>query len=281
MKLMKVIESFIEGKINAEKCEDALWISDDFIAVIDGVSSKSNYSLNGWTTGKIAADIIYHVFEYLPAKASVTDFVHEVNRGYEKFYAEHDFDLNRKQYGLQAVAGIYSAYHRQIWLVGDCQAKVDGKTYTNAKRSDDILSAMRSLVSHVDMAMNHQDPADYFEENDLARLQIIPWILKSNIFANDVETPLGYAVINGEEIPIELIKTIDIPKDYQGDIILTTDGYPTVRDTLAEAEKYLVDLLREDPYLISQFCSTKGLARGQKSFDDRTYIRFQIGGDES
>lgn len=272
---MQIIESFIKGKINQEKCEDALFISEDFIGVIDGVSSKSNFEKNGQTTGKIASQLIYQVLKELPADSTLSELIGAINESYDRFYENNEFDLNRKHYGLQAVAGVYSAYHRQIWLIGDCQAKIAGETYTNPKPSDDILASMRSLICHVDMAMNHQAASEYFEENDLARLQIIPWILKANIFANDAESPLGYAVINGEEIPKKLIKIIDVSENYEGDIILTSDGYPCILDSLAETEDYLENLLKTDPYLIDQFCSTKGLARGQNSFDDRTFIRFK------
>ena len=33
----------MQGKVSDEKCEDASFISDDFVAVIDGVSSKSDF----------------------------------------------------------------------------------------------------------------------------------------------------------------------------------------------------------------------------------------------
>ena len=38
---MKVIESKIEGKKSPESCEDGLVVTADFIAVIDGSTSKT------------------------------------------------------------------------------------------------------------------------------------------------------------------------------------------------------------------------------------------------
>ena len=43
---MKIIESKIVGKKSQETCEDGLVITDDFIAVIDGSTSKTPKHLN-------------------------------------------------------------------------------------------------------------------------------------------------------------------------------------------------------------------------------------------
>ena len=43
---MKVIESKIEGKKSPESCEDGLVVTADFIAVIDGSTSKTPHHLS-------------------------------------------------------------------------------------------------------------------------------------------------------------------------------------------------------------------------------------------
>lgn len=56
---MEVIEKFLKGKYNKEElCEDGICITDDFIAVIDGVSSHSNFTYNNKKLGKIILDIL-------------------------------------------------------------------------------------------------------------------------------------------------------------------------------------------------------------------------------
>ena len=61
-----------------------------------------------------------------------------------------------------------------------------------------ILSQFRSLM----MAL--QVPASE------ARVKVEPWIVNSTAFANKVGTSYGYSVLNGEEIPDELIKVIHL-----------------------------------------------------------------------
>lgn len=58
------------------------------------------------------------------------------------------------------------------------------------------------------------------------------------------------------------------------EIVLASDGYPFLKPTLAESEEALANQIANDPQNISSFIATKGLVEGNKSFDDRTYIRF-------
>lgn len=58
--------------------------------------------------------------------------------------------------------------------------------------------------------------------------------------------------------------------------LLGRNGYPFLKPTLAESEAALVHLIAHDPQCIHDFIATKGLVAGNKSFDDRTYIRFII-----
>ena len=57
-------------------------------------------------------------------------------------------------------------------------------------------------------------------------------------------------------------------------IILSSDGYPQLFETLKESEEYLFTVLKEDPLLYKKYKSTKGFMKGQNSFDDRAFISF-------
>lgn len=54
---MKIIETMLCGKFDQQRCEDSLFVSDDFVAVIDGVSSKTDFRFEGKTTGKLASEL--------------------------------------------------------------------------------------------------------------------------------------------------------------------------------------------------------------------------------
>ncbi|MBG9989264.1 hypothetical protein HZY88_09925 [Aerococcaceae bacterium DSM 111176] len=271
---MKIIEQFIDGKVNIDTCEDNLIITDDFIAVIDGVSSKSDYRKGGKTTGKLASEIIGEVIENLPLDSTIEQVIESINTEIQKFYVSNVFPYDKASLGLQAMMALYSQYHQQVYLICDCQVVVDGKTYLNPKLSDTTLEHFRSLIAHIEVTTSGQDFNEYFSNGDQARERILPWITQSTIFANDDTTPWGYSVLNGDTVPASLIKVIDVPENSQ--VILASDGYPFVEGSLEVSEMKLTSLLADDPFLINIVKSTKGVTNGASSFDDRTYIRFTI-----
>lgn len=261
---MEIIEYKTEGKsMDKQLCEDEMVITDRFVAVIDGVTSKSDFHYKGKSTGKLAAGFVKEVLTEAPAEAGIEDIMAGCGRKWEEFYREVSFPYERKSMGPQAVAVIYSAFYRTIWLIGDCQAMVDGTRYTVPKKSDEVLSEFRSLVIHIT-----KDPAE-------ARRLIQPWIVKASKFSNDTASCYGYAVINGEEIPRELIQTIPLDKNSH-EIVLASDGYPVLMPSLEESEEELARILEKDPDCCDEYRSTKGIIPGNVSFDDRTYIKFTI-----
>lgn len=271
---MKVLESFIKGKISEDKCEDRLVISNDFIAVVDGVSSKSSYLDKGKTTGNIAAGLIKDVIYNMAKETSLQDFISYVNKAFEDYYKNSNFDLDVNRYGLQAMAVIYSDYEKKIWLIGDCVAVVNDEYYTNPKPSDTVLEELRSLKAHLDLYDSSIAEEVYFDTDEAARKFIEPLIVESTIFANNDNTRWGYSVLNGNEIPTSLCKIIDVEEDNT--VILASDGYPHVFKTLNETEENLIRVIEKDPYFYKDFISTKGLKPGQISYDDRTYVKFEV-----
>ena len=263
---MKIIESKTEGKSPGRLSEDILVIMPDFIAVIDGVTPKSNFTYEGKSTGRLAAELAGQAVRELKGTEDCQTFIKRCNQKFHDFYEKVDFPYDIRSKGLQAAAVIYSEYLHEIWMIGDCQAMVDGREYLQPKRSDVILSQFRSLMMALDT-----EAAD-------ARARIEPWILKATAFANKRGSAYGYSVLNGEEIPEELIKVIRL-SEFSGsehEIILASDGYPVLKPTLQQSERELEYIMREDPQCCRLYESTKGLKSGTKSFDNRTYIRFQI-----
>ena len=262
---MQIQHTFIQGKYDQPVlCEDALFTNEYFIAVVDGVTSKSNFTHEGMKTGKIASNIIKDFLATLDPQASIETVISDVNQAFEdKFYAHVDFPLNRIEHGPQAAMALYSDFHKCIYLIGDCQASVNGQWYTQSKASDAILSAFRSLILHIN-PNQHQE----------ARDAIMPYLVSTNTFANKADTRFGYSVLNGQEIPSCLI--ISIPVQAGDEIVLTSDGYPEIRPTFEETEAYLQEIIHNDPDLIDQFISTKGVTPDQVSFDDRSYIAFKV-----
>ena len=146
---MKIIESSIIGKKSPEACEDGMVVTDDFIAVIDGSTSKTPKHLNpDMKNGRYAMMLISeYIREELKADASVDDFCQGVtayiyNKVYEKLGVEERLKEHPEE-RLTASAILYSRTRNEVWMVGDCQAIIDGKLYENGKPYEEKIARKR------------------------------------------------------------------------------------------------------------------------------------------
>ena len=296
---MKIIESSIIGKKSPEACEDGMVITDDFIAVIDGSTSKTPKHLNpDMKNGRYAMMLISeYIREELKADASVDDFCQGVtayiyNKVYEKLGVEERLKEHPEE-RLTASAILYSRTRNEVWMVGDCQAIIDGKLYENGKPYEQEIARKR-----VELIEQGLSPAE-------ARKQIEPLLIEAMLSGQNQT----YTVIDGFPIYREGVKVVSVSDSCSvqdsvpasnsipasdsvpcsdsvsasgtflvssSEIVLASDGYPFLEPTLAASEAALVEQIANDPQNIHSFIATKGIVEGNKSFDDRTYIRFSV-----
>ena len=169
---MKIIESNIIGKKSQETCEDGLVMTDDFIAVIDGSTSKTPKHLSPYMkNGRYAMMLISeYIRKELKVDASVDDFCQGVsayiyNKVYEKLGVEKRLKEHPEE-RLTASAILYSRTRNEVWMVGDCQAIIDGKLYENGKPYEEKIARKR-----VELIEQGLSPAE-------ARKQIEPLLIE-------------------------------------------------------------------------------------------------------
>ena len=259
---MKVIESKIVGKKSQEICEDGLVVTEDFIAVIDGSTSKTPKHLHpDMKNGRYAMVLISeYIRDGLRADASVDDFCQGVTEYiYNKVYEPLGVAERLAQHPeerLTASAILYSRARKEVWMVGDCQAIICGKLFENGKPFEEKIAEKRAS-----MIKGGMTPAE-------ARKQIEPLLVEAMLSGQNKT----YAVIDGFPIYREGVKVVSL-MDEHSMIVLASDGYPVLMPTLAESEEALAKQIANDPQNINSFIATKGIIEGNKSFDDRTYIR--------
>lgn len=277
---MKVIESKIEGKKSPESCEDGLVVTADFIAVIDGSTSKTPHHLSpDMKNGRYALVLISEYIQHeLKPESTVEDFCEGVTSYiYNKVYRQQGIEEQMQAHPeerLTASAILYSKAKNEVWMVGDCQAIIDGKLYENNKPFEDIVARRR-----VELIRRGFTPQE-------ARKTIEPLLIQAMLEGQNKT----YTVIDGFPIYQKGVKVVSLnapQKNVETDvadslplptkeIVLASDGYPFLKPTLTESEEALAHLLAYDPQCTHEFIATKGIVVGNKSFDDRTYIRFQI-----
>lgn len=294
---MKIIESYIIGKKSQEACEDGMVVTDDFIAVIDGSTSKTPKHLNpDMKNGRYAMMLISeYIREELKTDASVDEFCQGVtayiyNKVYEKLGVEERLKEHPEE-RLTASAILYSRTRNEVWMVGDCQAIIAGKLYENGKPYEEKIA--RKRVELIEQGLSLAE----------ARKQIEPLLIEAMLSGQNQT----YTVIDGFPIYREGVKVVSVsdscsvqdsvsssdscsvqdPVSWSGsasasdtipssssEIVLASDGYPFLKPTLAASEAALAEQIANDPQNIHSFIATKGIVEGNKSFDDRTYIRF-------
>ena len=111
-------------------------------------------------------------------------------------------------------------------------------------------------------------------ENDPS--QVIYQAFSDHNFAllNNAENLYGFGVIDGSPVPEVFIETIDVPEGAE--VILASDGYPVLKNSLAESEAALAEILAHDPLLIGDYPQPRAMLRNGISFDDRSFLRFSI-----
>jgi len=279
-----------------KKSEDGLVVTPDFIAVIDGSTSKTDYRHSLLrSNGRQAMHIISRYLSRMPKDTTCDHFLRGVTAAVRRHYkksmlprlAQHPEDR------LTASVAVYSRLCRQLWLVGDCQCLAtplnthDAHTHTvhaphdahdphsqhtyydNPKPAEAQLAAMRA--DEVRRQLAQGKTVDQLLRDDTARPVIIPHMLETMQQQN-----IAYSVVDGFPIPKAHVRVITL--DFQPwELVLATDGYPFLMPTLDESEARLQQQRLNDPLNIGpDFQATKAFHPDNNSFDDRTYVRFQV-----
>lgn len=298
---MNVLEVYSQGKRGVpELCEDGYVVTADFAAVVDGSTSKrskafsdgksfngalseaspsggglegAEESLEGTeTSGHLAKRIALAAIKTLPTTADVAEAVQAITTALRmQWHTGAEFDAALRP---TCSAVIFSRTRREVWMIGDCQCRFLGATYTNPKLVDSILARTRSEVLHYLLVHGHS--VESLRHYDIGRAIIYDALREQTNFQNDPNlcNPYRYAVLDGSEVDLRLVRVLPLGSASQ--LILASDGYPILSDTLTESEAALSRLLRQDPLCIDDFAATKGLMDGNCSFDDRTFLRLSI-----
>lgn len=272
---VKIIESFIKGKKNnKELCEDGLVITENYISIIDGVTSKGNTLWQNMTSGVYVKKLLINAINNMSPNLNAEDSILYLNTLIKEEYEKsnmYEYVKEHPEERLQANLIVFNISKNEIWMWGDCQALINKKLYHKEKKIDKILSEARSLF--VDLELKNGKTVKDIIKNDTGRKYILP-LLKQSIVYNNTIGKYGCNVLDGFEIMPKSVIKIKVKENDE--IVLASDGYPVLKNSLKESEEKLLEILEKDPLLINIYKSTKGLQQGNISYDDRTYIKFVV-----
>ena len=278
--VMQVIEQSVIAKNPKKKCEDGIVVTNDYIAVIDGSTSKTERRFSLFrSNGRYCMQLVSHYIRHAKGNLTCTQFCNGVTRAVARHYSKRDWPrlAAHPEERLTASAIVYSRLNREIWMIGDCHCLItslsvaDGKPtaepqyYDNPKPYEQELAERRAEIIN-----QSREPHESFLLHDTAREAIIPRMLETMQQQNKT-----YAVIDGYPIPQQCVRVITL--DFQPwEVVLASDGYPFLEPTLQASEERLEWQRQNDPLNIGQFKATKAFSAGFNSFDDRSYIRFRV-----
>ncbi|MCI6838612.1 MAG: hypothetical protein MR900_01800 [Prevotella sp.] len=258
--MMNIVETFIKGKRDAAHCEDGIVLTPHYAAVIDGSTSKTPFCLSPtMRNGRYAMTLISEYIGAMPYNATCEEFCKGITQVIADEYRRagvHDRMEAHPEERLCASAIVYSDVRHEVWMVGDCQAIVDGAFYDNAKPYEQDIARRRAAL-----ILSGMPPVE-------ARRAIEPLLIAAMREGQNRE----YAVIDGTTVYMPGV--IVVPAAHS--VVLASDGYPVLLPTLCESEAALARQIERDPQNVSEFIATKGIVEGNCSFDDRAYIRLRL-----
>ena len=266
---MEIIEQYSIGKREGTPCEDGWVVTSDFAAVVDGSTAKIKIAAGQESPGHLAMRLVCEAIKTLPAditKEETLTLLTRVLADDQTYAAAH--------YRPTCSAVIYSRQRNEVWFIGDCQARWMGKTHHIEKLVDKVLIDIRCRA--IQYYLDHGYTEADIKQNDKGRAFIFDALCDQLHFQNDPDphNPYSYPVIDGQRINPEQVPAL--PVGDAKELILASDGYPEVCDTLQQTEDSLADVLVKDPLCIRENPASKCLVDGNRSFDDRTYLRLKL-----
>lgn len=273
-----VEECFLKGKHSPATNEDGIIVTPDFVAVVDGATSKSDFTLEGKTSGRLAMELAAEAIRSFPADITAEQAVGRITDRIHSFYVEHGLleglDAQpAKRFTANGV--IYSAARGEVWQVGDCQCIIGALYSQNEKEIDAIMSSARAAFNEAALAGG--STVEDLAAHDVGRDFIYPFLQRQAVLQNNPDRQQRYSfpVFDGFPVRMEQVNIFPVGSNVK-ELILSSDGYPKLFPTLSESEAYLANILEQDPLCMRLYKSTKGVKKGNCSFDDRAYIRIKL-----
>ena len=275
------IERLVEGKHgDPQRCEDALFAAPPIWAVVDGATNRTDHYAEGPSRGQIAAELVSTALAGLDPELAPYEAMRVLDRAIHDWYENQGVLPDAKRdptLRASASLALYNAQRKEVWLLGDCHALIDGVLITNRKAVDELNEQVRAFVVKSELLRGTSVAS--MLESDPSRSILDDLVIRQQVFQNQSapDPTYGYFVLDGF-LPESFQMVIHAVPPGTRSVVLASDGYPHLHGTLAETENALHALLESDPLMVHAVPSTKGRYRGQRSFDDRAYLRIGIGG---
>ena len=270
----ELLDLGIVPKNDASRCEDAVVLTDNHVAVIDGMTTGFGDGSNHGSVppGRIAAKSMAEATASLDPSATAEEAV----TAYTAALHDDGHRFSEVLFGASIVC--LSLHRREAWRVGDCHLRIGRIEHFGVKDVDAANSAYRAAINHACVAGGTS--VEQLRVRDVGRHATRPLLDAQRHLAN-YTGPFGYGVVDGTPVPSRFIEVHTLP-DNGVEITMMSDGYPAFGSDLADAEVQLAASLQRDPACIDELCRmAKAWKPGTNGPDDRSYVRLRLSGEPS
>ena len=266
-----VVESLCAtGKDTDARKEDRLVVTDDFAAVIDGATSSG--PIGGRPGGIVAAEAVEQTIRDLASDASVRDFVDGATTAIARAIGDWPDETTMRP---SAVAAVWSRARGEVWRVGDCHIRIDGREYHGGKEIDRIGYEFRCAVIRARLRLGLTS-LDAELRIPTMEQPFRPLVLAQHAFLNlDSDDPLAYGGLAGTFVPDRFVEVFEVADARE--IVLASDGFLSPAATLAEGLAEIARVRQNDPLMVELVMGSRPFMPGRDYFDDTTYVRLAIG----
>lgn len=271
---MEVLETFVRSKTgDHQHCEDVIAVTDHFVAVFDGASDVDRRTYDGVSGGRLAAETAARAVSGLPADADMDQAVRQLSEALAARNAlGEDLPL---QPGVDRPATtllVYSPYRRELWRIGDSGFAIDGAVSLPDKPVDELAYGLRAAYTTALLAGGAEAAELTVEDPGFELLK--PFYRAQRNLVNRV-VPYGYGALDGSDVPAGFVECIDVPREAE-ELVLVTDGYPFIRESLEQTEADLAALIERDPLGIREWVRPAAVGPALEAFDDRAWVRVAL-----
>lgn len=272
---VRVVTRFVRSKYGQDElCEDVVAATESFTAVFDGSTDVSGLRIDGVTGGRLAALTAAEALDDLAPDADVHRAVgHLSDRVADRNFLDEARPLQVGRGRPSTAMLIFSHHRRELCRIGDSGFAIDDQIDLPDMPIDQLAYGLRAAYLHALIA-GGADPAELTESDPGHELLKPLYVAQRNLTNQTV--PYGYGALDGSTVHKRFIECIPVPADARR-LVLVTDGYPFIHDTLRATEDALAELTASDPLGITDWPRPLGVGPLIDAFDDRAWIELDLG----
>lgn len=277
---MRLIEQFSSSSApRVYRNEDRVYFDGRFAAVIDGKTDLTGLDYEGMSGGEWAAEkvceTLHAAVDGISAMELISYATERVGDGARRIHPHLELDHTIPT--PSASLCVYSADAREIWRVGDCSwwmRDPESDFEIQSPGPDNYSTALGcARAALVEIWLRRGVSVDEMIDQRPEYEAIRYWSEWQHLMANDTESMYSQGLINGVDVPEEMIEITPVPAGVE--VVMVTDGYPILCSTLEATEHALQNDLAEDPLRIGAHPALAPIATRGASFDNRSYLRIK------